>query len=275
MNDPYLYENSTVLKNLLGITEEKELDIAEAELSRANMMLLYENGFSDFSSNGIRFIHKELFGDVYEWAGKFRIINIQKRESILAGVSVWYSNSTDIERDLEKAWKRINKVDWAKLSKDAFAKKIARLFPALWQVHPFREGNTRTIVMLITLFAEHYGYYFDQELMSASAGYVRNSFVLASQGEYSEYEHLEKYFVMQFLMSQSNIQAVRIQTLKNRKNTVMAIMCRQSTNILSKSQSRKTAKNLSALNFYDAKVSLINLSCNKAALVFDCSSTWV
>lgn len=192
MNDPYLYENSTVLKNLLGITEEKDLDIAEAELSRANMMLLYENGFSDFSSNGIRFIHKELFGDVYEWAGKYRIINIQKRESILAGVSIWYSNSTDIERNLEKAWKKINKVDWAKLSKDAFAKKIARLFPALWQVHPFREGNTRTIVMLITLFAEHYGYYFDQELMSASAGYVRNSFVLASLGEYSEYERLEK-----------------------------------------------------------------------------------
>ncbi len=192
MNDSYLYENSTVLKNLLGITDEKELDLAEAELSRANMMLLYENGFSDFSSNGICLIHKELFGDVYEWAGQYRIINIQKRESILAGVSVWYSNSTEIERDLEKAWKKINKVDWAGLSKDAFAKKIARLFPALWQVHPFREGNTRTIVMLITFFAEYYGYYFDQELMSASAGYVRNSFVLASLGEYSEYEHLEK-----------------------------------------------------------------------------------
>lgn len=57
MNDSYLYENLTVLKNLLGITDEKELDIAEAELSRANMMLLYENGFSDFSSNGICFIH--------------------------------------------------------------------------------------------------------------------------------------------------------------------------------------------------------------------------
>ena len=45
--------------------------------------------------------------------------------------------------------------------------------------------------MLITFFAEHYGYYFDQELMSANAGYVRNSFVLASLGEYSEYEDLE------------------------------------------------------------------------------------
>ena len=52
MNDSYLYENSNVFKNLLGITNEKELDVAEAELSRVNMMLLYENGFSDFSSNG-------------------------------------------------------------------------------------------------------------------------------------------------------------------------------------------------------------------------------
>ncbi len=52
MNDLYLISNSTVLKNLLGITNEKELDLAEAELSRANMMLLYENGFNDFSSGG-------------------------------------------------------------------------------------------------------------------------------------------------------------------------------------------------------------------------------
>lgn len=118
MNDLYLIENSKVLKNLLGITDETELDVAEAELSRANMMLLYESGFSDFSSNGICYIHKELFGDVYEWAGQYRKINIQKREKILAGKSVWYSNNEDIEKDLEIAWKNINAVDWAKLSKD-------------------------------------------------------------------------------------------------------------------------------------------------------------
>ena len=69
---------------------------------------------------------------------------------------------------------------------------MARLFPVLWKVHPFREGNTRTTVMIMTFFAEHYGYYFDQNLMAASAGYVRNAFVLASLGEYAEYEHLSK-----------------------------------------------------------------------------------
>ncbi len=192
MNDLYLIENSTVLKNLLGITNEKELDLAEAELSRANMMLLYENGFDDFSSGGFCFIHKFLFGDVYEWAGQYRKINIKKREELLAGQSVWYSDCVHIETDLDNAWDNINKVEWDKLSREDFAKQIARLFPALWQVHPFREGNTRTTVMIMTFFIEHYGYYFDQTLMAECAGYVRDSFVLASLGEYSEYEHLEK-----------------------------------------------------------------------------------
>ncbi len=192
MKDLYLIENSSVLKNLLGITDEKELDLAEAELSRANMMLLYENGFDDFSSGGFCYIHKFLFGDVYEWAGEYRKINIQKREVLLAGQSVWYSNVTEIGKDLDNAFKEINKVNWSALSKDEFAKQIARLFPKLWQVHPFREGNTRTTVMMMTFFIEHYGYYFDQNLMAESAGYVRDSFVLASLGEHSEYEHFEE-----------------------------------------------------------------------------------
>ena len=192
MKDLYLIENSSVLKNLLGITDEKELDLAEAELSRANMMLLYENGFDDFSSGGFCYIHKFLFGDVYEWAGEFRKINIQKREKLLAGQSVWYSDVMKIGEDLDNAFKEIGKINWADISKEEFAKLIARLFPKLWQVHPFREGNTRTTVMMMTFFIEHYGYYFDQNLMSESAGYVRDSFVLASLGENSEYEHLEK-----------------------------------------------------------------------------------
>lgn len=192
MNDLYLIENSTVLKNLLGITNEQELDLAEAELSRANMMLLYEKGFSDFSSGGFCFIHKYLFGDVYEWAGQYRKINICKREALLAGQSVWYSNAEAIGDDLDNAFAEINKINWNELSREDFAINIARLFPKLWQVHPFREGNTRTTVMLMTFFVEHYGYYFDQNLMAESAGYVRDSFVLASLGDYAEYDHLEK-----------------------------------------------------------------------------------
>lgn len=190
--DIYLYDNSNVLKNILNITDDEELDLAEAELSRAKMMLMYQSDFSDFTTDGIAFIHKKLFEDVYEWAGKFRVINIQKHEDILAGKSVWYTNCDSVEKELNNAWKEINKIKWQDLSKDEFVKLIARHFSKLWQIHPFREGNTRIVVMLMTFFVEHYGYYFDKELIAQSSGYFRDALVMASLDKFSEYEHLEK-----------------------------------------------------------------------------------
>ena len=97
-----------------------------------------------------------------------------------------------IDRDLKTAWKKINSANWRSLDHHDFAVSVAHLFPAVWQVHPFREGNTRTTIMMLAFFAEKYGYYFDYELMAASAGYVRNALVLCCFGENSEYEHLEK-----------------------------------------------------------------------------------
>lgn len=192
MADPYTYENSSVLKNKLDITDEKTLDQIEAEQSRMNMMLLYEEGFSDFSVKGIQAIHRYLFGDIYDWAGAFRIINIQKREELLAGKSVWYSNAENIERDLRKAFQAIKRVKWESLSREKFVANLAKHFPAIWRVHPFREGNTRTVVMMMTFFVERCDYYMDLKLLAESAGYVRNSFVMCSIDELSEYEHLEK-----------------------------------------------------------------------------------
>ena len=192
MSDPYLYPDVPVLKNKLQIKDEKTLDLVEAEQSRMNMMLLYEKGECDCSPTGLRKIHRFLFGDIYDWAGEYRIINIQKAERLLAGQSVWYSNDDNIERDLDKAFRKINSFNWESCDREAFVDGLTKLFPPVWQVHPFREGNTRTVVMLITLFVEAHGYFFDKDLLAASAGYVRDSLVMASLDQNSEYEHLER-----------------------------------------------------------------------------------
>ena len=180
MADPYLYEGSTVLRNKLDILDEKTLDLVEAEQSRAKMMVLYKRGFQNFSPAGLCEIHKFLFGGVYSWAGQYRIINIEKRERLLGGRSVWYSNDENIPQDLESAFQSIHLLKWKDFSRDAFVHYLAQCFPRLWQIHPFREGNTRTVVMMLTFFVEQYGYYMDQELMAESAGYVRDAFVMAS-----------------------------------------------------------------------------------------------
>lgn len=141
MSDPYLYEDVPVLKNELGIKNEKTLDRIEAEQSRANMMLLYEQGFQDFSPDGLREIHRTLFADIYEWAGQYRIINIEKREKLLAGRSVWYSNDDRIEEDLNEAFGRLENVRWDGISREEFVHQLISLFPPIWQVHPFRDGK--------------------------------------------------------------------------------------------------------------------------------------
>ena len=192
MADPYLYADTPVLKNKLDIRDEKVLDLVEAEQSRANMMLLYERGFSDFTPAGLCEIHRFLFGDIYDWAGKYRIINIEKREKLLAGRSVWYSNDEDIPRDLENAFQELLSQDWPQFSRQEFVRHLTTCFPKILQVHPFREGNTRTLVMLMIFFVEHHGFYMDQELLAASSGYVRDSLVMASLDQFSEYEHLER-----------------------------------------------------------------------------------
>lgn len=192
MPDPYLYDGTPVLRNKLGIRNEQALALVESEQSSANMMLLYEKGIDDFSPAGLQEIHRALFEDIYDWAGKFRVINIQKRERLLAGRSVWYSNDEDIADDLKRVCAELEKYDWAGCSRQEFVQALARRFPAIWQVHPFREGNTRAVVMMMTLFVEVHGYSIDQELMAASAGYVRDAFVMASLDQNADYEPLER-----------------------------------------------------------------------------------
>ena len=105
---------------------------------------------------------------------------------------MWYSNDEDIPQDLESAFQSIHLLKWEHFPRDAFVHYLAQCFPRLWQIHPFREGNTRTVVMMLTFFAEQHGYYMDQELMAESAGYVRDAFVMASLEQYAEREHLER-----------------------------------------------------------------------------------
>lgn len=192
MADIYLYDDVPVLKNNLHIRDGDLLDTVEAGMSRSSMMQLYESGFHDFSPEGLCSIHKRLFGDVYEWAGQYRIINIEKRERLLAGRSVWYSNDEDIPNDLKRVFDQFRAQGWEGFSRDEFVRQLILCFSRMWQVHPFREGNTRAIVMMMSLFVEHYGFYMDHELLAASAGYVRDAFVMASLDQFSEYDHLER-----------------------------------------------------------------------------------
>ena len=64
----------------------------------------------------------------------------------------------------------------------------------IWQIHPFRKGNTRTIIVFTVLLAKSMGYEVNHHLFREHAYYLRNALVWALQGMYSKYEYIERIF---------------------------------------------------------------------------------
>ena len=195
MHDPYLFDDIPVLKNLLGIRDAKLLEQAEADITA-----FY---FSDvdgvvqsmeFDLTRLFAIHKYIFGNIYEWAGTIRTIPMVKGERVLGGDTVRYSQPDDIEHDCRAVLEKLNGTMWTALGVHETAEVFAKLIAALWQIHPFREGNTRTVMTFATQFAEAQGFRMDKMLLRDSAAYVRDALVKASDAQYSEYEYLIKIF---------------------------------------------------------------------------------
>lgn len=72
--------------------------------------------------------------------------------------------------------------------------KIVRITASIWQTHPFREGNTRSVVAFSVLLAAKLGVELDYELFAQNAAYVRNALVWCTQGIYSIYDYLEQIY---------------------------------------------------------------------------------
>lgn len=191
MKDPYVYEGTNVLVNLEGIKDQKTLDNYETTLSRIAIVNILKNPIDINSTDDIFRIHELLFKEVYSWAGKPRTNNIYKTEPILNGLSVNYSDYKSSNSDLNNIQKEIDSFNWNDCSKKELIHKIVVVIAKIWQVHAFREGNTRTICLFLYLFMKKFNLKLNMDFIGEHSKYFRNALVLASIDEYSEYEHLE------------------------------------------------------------------------------------
>jgi len=191
MKDPYVYESSNVLINIPGIKEQKKLDDYESTMANLGIIKLLKEHSNISKVNDIFLIHKIVFENVYEWAGQSRTINIYKDEPILNGLSVEYSNYKNIKNDLDKIQIELDSINWNELSKNEMISKVVKITSSIWQVHAFREGNTRVVTLFLYYFLKNLGFKVNRDFISKHAKYFRNALVLASLGEYSECNYLE------------------------------------------------------------------------------------
>ena len=162
MKDPYLYPNRDSLINLFNETDEAKLTSIEADYTSLRIKELLDNPIpGDFNFHHLCEIHRYIFQDIYEWAGKVRIINIEKAEEALSGLSVEYSDVFDIVRHGSSVLVKMKSINWNNLNSEQKAATFADSMTDLWKVHPFREGNTRTIITFFCDFASKHGFPLD------------------------------------------------------------------------------------------------------------------
>lgn len=147
--DAFCYPGTNVLRNKADIQVQGALEAFELEMVIARSNEPWPAGKLDVGH--YRSLHHHLFQDVYEWAGTFRTVRIGKS-------GIWFCYPEHISNELIKLF------DWLKseqffqsLSGVDFSKKAARLLAELNAIHPFREGNGRTQMSLLTILVDDAG----------------------------------------------------------------------------------------------------------------------
>ena len=161
-----------------------------------------------FDKDLIKRIHKHIFEDIFSWAGEYRTVPIVKEEVVLPGYSLPYSDYKNIEKELDEKLSELNSIAWKNLNTSEIAYTFARKLALIWKIHPFRDGNTRTMLSFAYLYAKEHSFEFDMKTFTdnLSRKYnengkitsysIRDKFVLASldQKDYPEVEHLARVF---------------------------------------------------------------------------------
>jgi cell filamentation protein len=150
IDDPYTYENSTVLVNKLDLRVQADLDAFEAEISSARADEPLPTGILDF--NHYKVVHRHLFQDVYDWAGQARTVRISK-----GGNPFCFPENIDAQAT--KLFDELRTADYLQnLTAQNFSAEAAHFLAELNAIHAFREGNGRSQLTFFAMLADHAGH---------------------------------------------------------------------------------------------------------------------
>ncbi|MDW3716617.1 MULTISPECIES: putative adenosine monophosphate-protein transferase Fic [Pseudomonas] len=149
--DPYCYPATRVLRNRLGLTSDAALNRAERSLSEIAASEI-EFALPPYDLAALQRIHRQLFADVYDWAGELRTLDISKGDT-------HFCVQQRIEPEAGKIFAALEKASWLEgLPRDELVIAAAEYFGDLNVIHPFRDGNGRAQRILFEHLIVNAGY---------------------------------------------------------------------------------------------------------------------
>lgn len=158
----------------------KDVDEEEADKVSANIAKILASKTFAFNTNGYVSLHRRIFEGVFKHAGEIRQYDISKKEWVLEGDSVNYLNWEDLRRALDWDIEQEKNFSYKGLADDEKIEHIAKFISGIWQIHAFREGNTRTTAIFTIQYLRSLGYEVNNEMFAKHSWYFRNALVRAN-----------------------------------------------------------------------------------------------
>ena len=126
------------------------------------------------------------------------VCNFKKKEWVLNNDSVIYASYEMIEDSLKYDFSLEKDFSYRDLSEKEIVSHLSRFISYIWQIHPFIEGNTRTISVFFIKYLKFLGFNVKYETFAGNSWYLRNALVRANYNNYEKkvfesYEYLEMF----------------------------------------------------------------------------------
>ena len=178
---------------------EQDSDEEEADKVALHITQVLSERTFTFSPAELANIHRRLFTGVLPHAGRYRDVNITKKEWVFNGDTVLYASCDSISATLVYDFGQEKQFSYVRLSKEDMIAHFSKFISGIWQIHPFREGNTRTTAVFAIKYLRKLGYRVTNEPFADNAKYFRNALVRANYQNYEKgieetTEFLELFF---------------------------------------------------------------------------------
>ncbi len=146
------YEDTSVLINKFDIKNQEQLDLVEQGVTTALIAkATVEISFINVNFEFYKMLHKYVFEDIYEWAGKTRKVNMSKKDTIFCE----FNRIEELGNQIFDGLARNNYLK--NLSGESFLDEFTQLYCSLNYLHPFREGNGRIQRLFLTMLLNDIG----------------------------------------------------------------------------------------------------------------------
>ena len=191
MDKELFYQNTNVLCNKLNIKDADKLAAAERDILAIKLYdVTVKKNKKNFDYEYLKKLHKFMYEDIYEWAGKERTFMIKPTPNKFIYETPSFSYPEIITPVAKSIFSDINNIDFKRMNTNERVDFLSKIMSDLWRVHPFVKGNTITIISFAEQYARYHGISFDYQTLVDHLPYIKKSLLRSVNGVYNETEYL-------------------------------------------------------------------------------------